>query len=111
MMRLLERGGVSLEASGSVLRVEGQVGFEVATALAEAGRGWLAGQPAETAVSFDLTGVADVSSAALSVLLEWARAVRAAGLTLEAVRLSPALRRLTDLAGLERLLPLAGAAA
>jgi phospholipid transport system transporter-binding protein len=111
MTRLLEGADVCLEADGSVLKVEGRVGFEAAAALAEAGRGWLASQPAGTRVSFDLTGVADVSSAALSVLLEWTRAARATGLKLQAVRLSPALRRLTDLAGLERLLPVESDAA
>ena len=53
MTRLLEGADVCLEADGSALKVEGQVGFEVATALAEAGRGWLASQPAGTrAVSY-----------------------------------------------------------
>jgi len=111
MTRLLEGAGVCLEADGSALKVEGQVGFEAAAALAEAGCDWLARQPAGTRISFDLTGVADVSSAALSVMLEWARAARTAGLKLQAVRLSPALRRLTDLAGLERLLPVESDAA
>ncbi|QTF94029.1 STAS domain-containing protein [Halomonas sp. BM-2019] len=111
MIALLERAGVCLEAEATTLRVAGPVGFEVAASLAEAGRAWLAGQPAGTRVSFDLAGVADVSSAALSVLLEWTRGARAAGLKLQPVRLSPALRRLTDLAGLERLLPLEAAAA
>ncbi len=111
MMRLLESGSLRLEADGSALKVEGQVGFEAASALAEAGRDWLADQPAGTPVIFDLSGVADVSSAALSVMLEWARAARAAGLELQVVRLSPALHRLADLAGLERLLPVENAAA
>ncbi|MBE0488897.1 MAG: STAS domain-containing protein [Halomonas sp.] len=111
MTALLESGSVRLEADDSVLKVEGQVGFDAATALAETGRDWLAEQPAGSRVTFDLSGVADVSSAAFSVLLEWARAARTAGLELQAVRLSPALRRLADLAGLERLLPVESAAA
>lgn len=111
MTRLLENGGVCLEADDSTLKVEGQVGFEEASALAEAGHDWLVDQPAGTLVTFDLSGVADVSSAALSVMLEWARAARAAGLELQVVRLSPALRRLADLAGLERLLPVENALA
>ncbi|MGJ7457159.1 STAS domain-containing protein [Halomonas sp. RA08-2] len=111
MTRLLESGSARLEADDSALKVEGQVGFDAATALAEAGRAWLAEQPAGTRVTFDLSRVADVSSAALSVLLEWARAARAAGLELQEVRLSSALRRLADLAGLERLLPVESAAA
>ncbi|MFO8045145.1 MAG: STAS domain-containing protein [Halomonas sp.] len=111
MTRLLDSSGVSLEADGCTLTVEGQVGFEAASALAEAGHSWLVDQPAGTAVAFDLSGVADVSSAALSVMLEWARAARAADLELQVVRLSPALRRLADLAGLERLLPVENAGA
>ncbi len=111
MTRLLENGSVRLEADGNALMVQGQVGFEAASALAEAGQDWLANQPAGAAVIFDLSGVADVSSAALSVMLEWARAARVAGLELQVVRLSPALRRLADLAGLERLLPVESEAA
>ncbi len=111
MTRLLERAQVRLAADDATLSVEGPVGFDVATALADSGCRWLSARPAGSRVRFDLAGVADVSSAALSVLLEWARAARAAGLTLEAVRLSPALRRLTDLAGLDRLLPLENPAA
>lgn len=111
MIRLLGHVGVTLEAGGDALKVDGQVGFEAAAALAEAGRRWLAEQPAGTRVSFDFTGVADVSSAALSVLLEWARAASGAGLELLTVSLSPALWRLADLAGFERLLPVTSAAA
>nr|WP_298249887.1 STAS domain-containing protein [uncultured Halomonas sp.] len=106
MTPLLERDGLCLEASAQCLVVSGRVSFERATELADAGSRWLAGRQAGEAVSFDLGGVADVSTAALSVLLEWARASRRAGLTLERVSLSPALSPLTDLAGLERLLPL-----
>ncbi|MCA1769842.1 MAG: STAS domain-containing protein [Halomonas sp.] len=111
MTPLLESGSVRLTADGRGLKVDGQVGFEAASALAEAGQDWLSSQPTGTAVTFDLSGVADVSSAALSVLLEWARAARAAGLELQVVRLSPALLRLADLAGLERLLPVENALA
>ncbi|MDN3522383.1 STAS domain-containing protein [Halomonas ramblicola] len=106
-MPLLSRAGATLEADGAALVVHGEVGFEVAAELAEEGVAWLRGRPGGSGVAFDLSGVAGVSSAALSVLLEWTRTARAADLRLEAVRLSPALGRLTDLAGLDRLLPLA----
>ncbi|WP_299230493.1 STAS domain-containing protein [uncultured Halomonas sp.] len=105
MSRLLARNGLDLEAREECLVVCGAVGFEHAAELADAGSRWLARRQAGEVVSFDLSGVAGVSSAALTVLLEWARAARRAGLTLERVRLSAALLRLTDLAGLERLLP------
>lgn len=106
MSQLLRRNGLCLEASAQCLTVSGRVGFDHATELADAGSRWLAERQAGEAVSFDLRGVADVSSAALSVLLVWARAARRADLALERVRLSAALLPLTDLAGLERLLPL-----
>lgn len=105
MSKLLACNGLELEARASSLVVSGVVGFEHAAELADAGSRWLAGRQAGETVSFNLRGVAGVSSAALTVLLEWARAARRAGLTLEQVQLSAALLRLTDLAGLERLLP------
>ncbi|NWN82838.1 MAG: STAS domain-containing protein [Halomonas sp.] len=109
MSQLLRRDGLRLEAAAQCLVVSGKVGFDRATELADAGSHWLAEHPSGEVVSFDLSGVADVSTAALSVLLEWARAARRAGLSLERVSLSPALTPLTDLAGLERLLPLEAA--
>ena len=59
MTLLLESPRLRLEAESGARRVEGQVGFEAAAALAEAGRDWLAGQPAGSRIDFDLTGVAD----------------------------------------------------
>ena len=111
MTLLLEHHGARLEVTAEGLRVSGRVGFEAATALAAAGREWLATQPEGTRVVFDLCGVAGVSSAALSVVLEWVRATRNSGLALANVRLSHSLRRLTEVAGLDRLLPLEAAAA
>ncbi|MDI5936208.1 lipid asymmetry maintenance protein MlaB [Halomonas kalidii] len=106
MSLLLDRAGVRLTAGAEGLAVSGVVGFDVAAALAATGSDWLATQPAGNRVDFDLGGVAGVSSAALSVLLEWTRRARAAGLEVRAVHLSAPLIRLTRLAGLDRLLPL-----
>lgn len=111
MSLLLEHRGARLEATDEGLRVSGRVGFDAAAALAASGRDWLVGQPAGTRVVFDLCGVAGVSSAALSVVLEWMRCTRAAGLKLRTVRLSHSLQRLTEVAGLDRLLPVEEAAA
>lgn len=108
MTRLLERNGACLDAVDDGLRVSGQVDFEVAAVLAAAGSDWLAQCGSGARVTFDLCGVAGVSSAALSVLLEWTRRARAAGLEVAAVSLSPALLRLTEVAGLDRLLPVEG---
>jgi phospholipid transport system transporter-binding protein len=105
MSRLLDRGGLCLEAGPEGLAVSGEVDFDVATLLAEAGSAWLAEQPAGSSVTLDLCGVNQVSSAALSVLLEWTRRARAAGVTIRAVHLSASLARLTHVAGLDALLP------
>ncbi|TFH88064.1 anti-sigma factor antagonist [Billgrantia azerbaijanica] len=105
MSRLLDWDGVCLEAGAEGLTVSGNVDFEVAARLAECGSTWLAGQSADAPVTLDLTGVDRVSSAALSVLLEWTRRARATGITIRQVRLSAALARLTHVAGLDALLP------
>ncbi|GED22167.1 STAS domain-containing protein [Halomonas halmophila] len=105
MSVLLEDGANRLEGEGTTLRVIGRVDFESAASLAAAGREWLAGCPSGGAVTFDLQGIDRVSSAALSVLLEWLRTAEHGGLDVAGVRLSAPLARLTEVAELNRLLP------
>lgn len=105
MTRLFDDQGVHLEATEGRLAVGGDVDFDVAAPLAAAGARWLAQQPAACRLHLDLRGVDQVSSAALSVMLEWLRSAHRAGLEVEAVQLSPALAKLTALAGLNSLLP------
>ncbi|QFT85682.1 STAS domain protein [Halomonas sp. THAF12] len=105
MSVLLDNGANRLEADGEVLSVSGEVDFASAAEIAATGQRWLAGLSEGSRVVFDLGGVGRVSSAAVSVLLEWARQSRASGLELEAVRLSPPLARLTEVAGVDTLLP------
>ena len=107
MSRLLDRDGVRLTAGPDGLSVSGEVDFGVAAPLAEAGVTWLAAQSAGTPVTLDLSGVDRVSSAALSVLLEWTRRARVAGVDIQRVILSAPLQRLTRVAGLDALLPVA----
>ncbi|MDR9438325.1 MAG: STAS domain-containing protein [Halomonas sp.] len=107
MSVLLEQLSSCLEADGFRLAVTGEVGFEGASAIAEAGSDWLVDLPTGSEVVFDLSGVGRVSSAALSVLLEWTRQARDAGVEVAVVRLSVPLERLTRVAGLDTLLPLA----
>lgn len=107
MSVLLEHNGARLEVDDAVLAVTGEVGFDSAAAMARAGSAWLAAREAGGRVVFDLSGVGRISSAALSVLLEWTRQARDAGLEVAAVRLSAPLQRLTRVAGLDTLLPLA----
>lgn len=115
MTRLYEHGQVTLEASHHGLTVRGAVDFEVAAALAAAGSAWLSESAAEISaagkkVVLDLSGVERVSSAAVSTLLQWMRQARSANITIHSVRLSAPLARLTRVAGLDELLPLAGEA-
>lgn len=110
MSRLLNEGGVRLDGAGTRLSVNGDVDFDVAAALAASGNAWLAGQPAGNRLVLDLRGVERVSSAALSVLVEWARCAQVANLEIDEVLLSEPLRRLTQMAGLDRLLPMSPAA-
>lgn len=96
---------MTLNAFEGGLQVSGDVDFDVAAPLAAAGAKWLAQQPAATELHLDLRGIDQVSSAALSVMLEWLRSAGKAGLEVKQVQLSPALARLTALAGLDSLLP------
>ncbi|MCE3027542.1 STAS domain-containing protein [Salinicola sp. DM10] len=106
MSLLLEREDATLEVvEGNVLTIRGEADFDSAGPLAQAGRHWLADQPAETQVSFDLTAVEVASSAVLSVLLVWVRSVQKHSLHLERVALSRPLRRLMDITELGPLLP------
>lgn len=104
-MSTLLGGDARLDASDGVLSASGEAGFDVAASLATAGCEWLRQQPEGSHVRFDLSQVNQASSAALSVMLEWLRCARRQQLVVEAVQLSPPLSRLTDMAGLERLLP------
>lgn len=106
MSVLLEREDATLEVvDGNVLTIRGEADFDSAGPLAQAGRHWLADQPAEAEVSFDLTGVQVASSAVLSVLLVWVRSVNRQSLSLHRVALSSALQRLMDITELAPLLP------
>lgn len=105
MTPLLECGQVTLEARSYGLAVQGDVGFDTAAALAGAGSAWLREQPTGALVILDLTGIEHVSSAALSVLLEWLRQARSMSVVIQSVELSTPLARLTAVAGLDALLP------
>lgn len=105
MNLLLEAGDSRLEAEGKRLSVTGGVDFEGAAELAGAGSQWLSKQAASSLVVLDLSGVDRVSSAAISVMLEWLRQAQRQHLIVQAVVLSPPLRRLAEIAGIDSLLP------
>lgn len=104
-MSALLDGDARLEASGNVLSASGDAGFDVAATLASTGCAWLRQQAQGSHVCFDLSQVEPATSAALSVVLEWLRCARRQRLVVEGVSLSPALSRLTAMAGLDPLLP------
>ncbi|MCW4151634.1 STAS domain-containing protein [Halomonas sp. 18H] len=110
MSVLLEDGSNRLVADGDTLSVTGSVDFEGAAALAAAGREWLDACRQGADVALDLRGVDTVSSAAVSMLLEWLRQASRSGLAVTSVRLSAPLARLTEVAELDSLLPGASAA-
>jgi phospholipid transport system transporter-binding protein len=58
-------------------------------------------------VEFDLSGVARCDSSAVAVLLEWQRAARARGLTLNVTGLPAGLVSLAGVYGVGELLPVA----
>jgi phospholipid transport system transporter-binding protein len=105
MSLLLEAGDSRLGAEGTTLSVTGGVDFEGAAELANTGSQWLAQQPPGSTVVLDLGGVDRISSAAISVMLEWLRVAEAKRLTVQAVELSPPLLRLAEVAGIDSLLP------
>lgn len=105
MKQLMALGHASVCADANTLCVTGKVDFDGAAAMAEAGGDWLKSRSRGEEIILDLGAVEDVSSAALSMMLEWQRVSRRAGLVLREVRLSPVLAQLTSLSGLDALIP------
>ncbi len=56
----------------------------------------------------DLAGVTEADSAALALLLEWLRRLKARGNTLSVTGMPDGLKSLIELYGLDEVLPLAG---
>jgi phospholipid transport system transporter-binding protein len=82
------------------LVVDGAVTMDNVNALLEAGRAHLS----QENLTVDLTGVSDVDSSAVSLLLEWMREARRHGKTLKLAGLPASLRTLADLYGVSELL-------
>jgi phospholipid transport system transporter-binding protein len=89
---------------GDRLRVAGPITLATVGALRAEGLALLAGP----AVRVDLAGAQEVDSSALSLLLEWARAARAAGGRLTFENLPANLQALARLYGVLELLEPAG---
>src|SRR5690625_6762803 len=76
--------------------------------ILEAGRRWLAEQPAGSVAELDLSGVHRCDSAALVLLVDWLRTARSRGGELSLRALPEALRAMLPLLGLAGLLGEAG---
>ncbi|OHV12245.1 STAS domain-containing protein [Kushneria phosphatilytica] len=103
METLLERKEVRLQAEDGVLSVIGFPDFDDAAELARTGVSWLEQQ--SCAVTFNACGVHRISSAMLSVMLEWMRAAQRLSLTVERIVLSERLHELVELADLSEVFP------
>lgn len=103
MKTLFDDDDVTLSAGDGCLTLSGQPDFDHASELAEVGCKWL-GQHAE-GIEIDLCGVGGASTATLSVLLEWQRHLARHSGHVKHLRLSPALKRLASVSGLDVLLP------
>jgi phospholipid transport system transporter-binding protein len=95
-----EACGLESGAPGS-LRLRGELGFDNAGAILQQSLGAFAGQ---ARVEVDLSGLAQVDSAGLALLLEWLRLARAEGRTVSFAMPSERLRALARLSGVEEML-------
>lgn len=101
----MEQGRVTMDAGRQVLSLQGPVSFDTAALLADEGCRLLKQVAPETAVSIDARSVQHSSSATLTVVLEWWRALNARQLRLKDVLLPEQMRPLVALSGLNRILP------
>jgi phospholipid transport system transporter-binding protein len=93
---------VRLDQQEDTLRVSGDVGTNVAAALAAAGGEWIA-ETSLDALHINFDGVEKASSAAISVLLQWLRICQQRHIEIRSVSLSTPLQRLVHLAELDAL--------
>jgi len=87
-----------LSREGEVLKVAGPMNIDSAATLLDQSQGQLSGVKV-----VDLTGVTEVDSAAISLLLEWRR--QAQDTALRFANLPSALTSLADLYGVNELIP------
>ena len=97
MIKQNERG---LSVTGSMLNAN-------ATALLEAGRGFLRTAGSVKALCIDLSAVEDTDSSALGVLFAWLRTARKAGIDLQIANIPASMVSQARLYGVYETLPLA----
>lgn len=89
---------------GDIIRVSGPVTIDNVTAVIEAGRQAIAGSDPVV----DLSGLENVDSAAISMMLEWMRDAARGGRRVRFANLPENLRTLAKVYGVLDVLPLAG---
>ncbi|HEX6829084.1 MAG TPA: STAS domain-containing protein [Burkholderiales bacterium] len=89
---------------GDIFRVSGPVTLENVTAVVQEGRDAFAGSD----VVVDLSGLANVDSTAISMMLEWMRDAARGGRRMRYANLPENLRTLAKVYGVLEVLPLAG---
>lgn len=89
---------------GDIFRVSGPVTIDNVTSVIEAGRQAFAGSDAVV----DLSGLENVDSAAISMMLEWMRDAAGGGRRVRFANLPENLRTLAKVYGVLDVLPLAG---
>ena len=95
----------TLDKQRAVLCLNGPVSFDTALHLAEVGRSLISRCAEQSSLSIDIRGVQQPSSATLTVVLEWWRAMNKRRITLAEVRLPNQMAPLVALSGLEQILP------
>lgn len=103
MSALFSEQDVRLDQQEDTLSVSGDVGTNIAAALAAAGGKWIA-ETSLNALHINFDGVEKASSAAISVLLQWLRMCQQRHIAILSVSLSVPLQRLAHLAELDALL-------
>ena len=88
-----------IERQGNEVRVTGAVTIANAAAVAEAGK-----QELNADITFDLAGVTEVDSTALSVLFEWQRAAKQKNIKVLFRNLPSSVQSLASLYGVADLL-------
>ncbi len=96
-----------IEQSGDSLRVTVPMVIANASALLEAGRGFLRAGAAASGLVFDLAAVDEADSSALTLVFAWLRSARQQGCALRLVNPPASMISLAALYGVSDFLPLA----
>jgi phospholipid transport system transporter-binding protein len=99
-------GESAVEGEGGRFRIRGPITMDNVEAVLQAG----SARFGSGEVTIDLSGVTEVDSSAVSLLLQWVREARAAGRDLRYVNLDSNVKSLAVLYGVIDLLPLEDAA-